>query len=213
MSRDLHISMLDLERLRIVQGGGDKKLLQMILEEKRFQIECDDEHFRNLTAPDPYTPLATALQQIIDGRIDEHLTPRFQFNHAASLIADFLGEPLETTWLSEAKEAFWHDVDVVIQRRRDAGHILEFVWPTLDELLGRGPLLDVPLDPEFPSRTGYLTAREVERAAVAVQRVDLENSDGLNDLRWSAEALDAAEEYRGWLRAAAANRLGLFFHC
>jgi hypothetical protein len=213
MSRDLYVSKLDLEKFRAVQGSGDEELLRRLLEDKRVEIEQLDRHFRELTAPHPYVPLAVALEQIINGRIDEGSTPRFPFESAAALIADHLGEPLENTWLFEAKESFWREVDLVIRKRRRAAGVPKSVWPAFHELLERGPLLAVPLDPELPLGTGYLTASEVQEAASATERVDLEDAEGLDDLTWPEEALEAAWEYRGWLREASADGRGLFFHC
>ena len=213
MSRDLYVCMIDLEKFKSVAGSGDRELLERVLHDRQDLIAAHDEDYRESWPLESYTPLSVALGQIITGTIDPGLTPRFQFEHAVALLADALGEPLETIAFLETRAPFWEEINRVIRQRSRAARLPDSDWPTLDELLERGPLLEVPIDPSLRLGTGYLTGGEIERAAAAVACVDLESTEGLDNLTWPEEALEAAEEYRGWLREAASRRLGLFFHC
>jgi hypothetical protein len=213
MSRDLYVSALDLAQLRAIQGSGDQALLNRVLEKNRGRIAIHDEYFRNFPCVVQYTPLAEAIGQIVRGQVDQDLTPRFQFEHGAALLADSLGEPLEAGLFAECAPAFWAEVDTVICRRLVLAGRAMAAWPALADVLKRGPYLDVPLDPIWRLGSGYLTTGELRAAASAAEACNLEDPDtDCEDLRWPDAALEAAAQYRGWLHHAAERGAGLFFH-
>lgn len=213
MSRDLYVSALDPEQLRALQGSGNQALLASLLDDNRDRVSDHDEYFRTFPGVARYVPLAEALGQIVYGRVNRDLTPIFQFEHAAALLADSLGERLPANLFAECTPAFLDEVDVVIRRRLITAGQSDTAWPALAEILKRGPCLDIPLDPQWPLGSGYLKADEVCTAAKAAGVCALEDlDDALNDLQWPEEALDAANQYRSWLCRAAAKRVGLYFH-
>jgi hypothetical protein len=212
MSRDLHVSAIDLARFRAVCGSEDEDLLASVLERTADHLARHDDFFRGFGGPAVYVPLAEALAQIIRGRMDPTLTPTFQFEHAVGLLADTLGEPLDAELFMEAAQEFWDEVDTVIRRQSVEAGQGETVWPGLEAVLKRGPYLPVPLDPVWPLGSGFLTAEEVGAAAEAAEACQLDSSQALDDLRWPDDAVDAADQYRDWLRYAASRSVGLFFH-
>jgi hypothetical protein len=213
MSRDLYVLLLDLDKLKGVQGSGDRRLLKRILREKEAELLGYDECFRKDPALAPYAPLATAIEQIIIGPLQRQRTLHFQFEAAAAMIADILGKPLASEPLMEARERFWVEVDTVIRKKRTTAGLPKSGWPMLAEILKRGPLLKVPLDRRMRLGTGYLTAEEVRNAFAATGRSNLEDTQGLDKLTWPDLAMEAVRQYQNWLRQAAAKKLGLFFHC
>lgn len=200
MSMTLTVIALDLGRFRAAQGSRDADLLHRVLAKKRDTLDDHDRYFRDRLQLRPYTPLATAMEQIVNGEVDTHLRPLFQFEHAAAILAGVLGEALDADWFAEVRSGFLAAVDAVV---RVAGP----AWPALRDVLCRGPLLDVPLDPAMPLGTGYLTADEVQVAAAAAERIDLD------ELAGSDVAAEAAAQYRDWLREARGIEQDLFFHC
>jgi hypothetical protein len=210
MSIDLIVSALDTTRFYTVCGGKDEELLQRVLKAKGVEIASHDEYFRDWVGPDKYQSLRVAIRQIISGTIDGGLEPLFQFEHAAAMIADVVGMPLESEILMDAKEAFWMEVNQTIDEYRDAlGKVTE--WLTLEEVLTRGPLLDIPLSP-IRLGTGFLTPDEVSAHDAALPP-QLEIPVGCADqLTWPDEVLEALQAYREWIGTAAEHRLGLFFH-
>jgi hypothetical protein len=213
MSRNLYVSALDLEKFRSVQGSRDEALLDSALDRNRELIVEHDRYFRTFPGITRYTPLAEALAQIVRGEVDRTLSPLFQFEHAAALLADFLGERLDADQFVESAPALWDEVDAVIRRRLLAASQADFAWPTLAGVLKRGSCLNIPIDPAWPLGSGYLTADEVRTATPTAVACDLETlDDTLDDLQWPEEALDAATQYRSWLLQAAAKGVGLYFH-
>jgi hypothetical protein len=201
--------MLDLEKFRAVQGSGDRSLLREITTKARAEIENYDRQF--LESEGGAQPLAEVIAQIIDGRLDPD-TPRFQFEGAAAMIADAMGEPLPVESLREARGAFCDEVDDLIAALRDVNRIGKTTLLPIGRVLERGPLLKVPLDPKMGLGTGYLTGPEVNRATRALARVDLDQPVGGKRLTWPELANDAVKEYRAWLRSASTHALGLFMH-
>src|SRR5262249_53369055 len=110
-----------------------------------------------------------------------------------------LGEALDADLFAEVRAEFLDAVDAVVRAAGPA-------WPALRDVLCRGPLLDVPLDPAMPLGTGYLATGEVQAAAVTAERADLDDPTG------AAVAAEAAAQSRDWLREARAIGRGLFFH-
>jgi hypothetical protein len=213
MSRDLHVLLLDTMQFQAVQGSGNHALLERILEDCRTRIDAHDRYFRDDMKLIPYMPLADALRQIVNGEIDPNFHPRFQFEHAASLLADALGEELDSDLLMESRPALWNEADFVLRSRSRQAAVPNGSWPPFCALLERGPLLNVPLDePKMRLGSGYLTAVEAERALEAAERVELETESGFEDLRWPGLALEIVRTYRQWLKQASASGEGLFFH-
>ena len=213
MSCDLYVSALDLDRLGSVKGSRDEILLATIIERNRDCIAAHDEYFRVFPGVVQYVPLADAVAQIFRQSIDANIEPRFQFEHAVALIADTMGELLDAGCFAESRASFWIEVDAVICRRLLAADRPCRDWPKLAEVLKRGPFIDIPCDHEHALGSGYLKAEEVLVASSAAALCDLERPDStLDDLQWPDEALDAAKQYRDWLRHASANGLGLYFH-
>src|SRR5262245_33588926 len=171
MSLDLYVCMLDLEKFRAVLGSGDRNLLRRITRQLRAEIESYDAYF--LGSEPGAQPLAVVIAQIIDGKLDPS-TPRFQFEGAAVMIADALGELLPVETLREASGAFCDEVDYLIAFLRDVNGIAPKTLPTIGEILERGPLLKIPLDPKMRLGSGYLTTREVTRAHSAIMCLDLD---------------------------------------
>jgi hypothetical protein len=212
MSRDLVVSMLDLGRFAAVFGSCDGALLEHILSSRREQIVAHDNYLRLWEDPVTYTSLTVAIEQIIDGDVEHTLEPLFQFEHAAGLIAEVLGEPLESDFLSGASEDFWDEVDAVVEGYRRVHSIPPTVLWTVGKLIERGPYLDVPIDPGMRVGSGYLTADEVGRTAAALSDQHF-TADVAERLEWTDDAVDAAEQYRSWIFEAARRGLALFVHC
>ena len=204
--------MLDLDRFGAISGSWDRRLLNRILTRRSDEIASHDAYLISLEDPATYTSLKAAIERIFEGRVDDTLTPRFQFEHAASLIAEELGEPLETDLWTDAKEDFWTEVDAVVAAFRRAHAIATSVLWTPGELIERGPYLEVPIDAEMRVGSGYLTTDEVGRASAAVRHFVF-TADVGQGLDWPDEAVDAAEEYSAWITEAARRGLGLFVHC
>jgi hypothetical protein len=213
MSRNLYVSALDLGQLRAIQSSGDQELLSRVLERNRSRILHHDEYFRSFPGVVRYTPLTEAVGQIVRGQVDSDLTPRFQFEYAVALLADALGEPLESGFFAECAPVFWVEVDTFICRRLILAGQATTAWPALADVLKRGPYLDVPLDSAWRLSSGYLTTGEVRAATSAANACDLvDPAKKCQDLRWPDDALEAAAQYRSWLRQAAERGTGLFFH-
>lgn len=208
MSVSLHVLLLDLAKFKAIQGSGDHRLLRKILREKKEDSADQDEFLSS----DDLT-VAEAIGHVIDGKIDPKARPLFQYEHAAAVIADTIGEVLDSGPLEAGRTDFWDEVDQVIRTRLRKVRAPKSAWPGLSELLDRGPLLKIPVDRENPLGTGFLTAREVVRALRISETFDLESREGLGKLRWPQEALEGACFYRGWLKFAGRRGLGLFFHC
>lgn len=211
MSRDLFVCAIDLDRLNAVYGSEDQKLLRKILRTCKQQIADHDEYWEREMSP--YLSLSVAIQQIINGEIDTQAQPRFQFEHAVNFIADTLGESLDSEVLMESNPDFWDEIDFLIKCLRRQRHIPKSEWPTLDEILNRGPFLKVPLDRKMRLGSGYLTASEVQNANEKVQCVEMEDYEDLEKLTWPTEVCDAVQQYKDWIQKAARKKLGLFFHC
>jgi hypothetical protein len=211
MSQDLFVCTLDLDILHTIYGSGNQKLLRKILRARKQQIADHDDYWGKQMSP--YLPLSAAIQQIIAGEIDTQVQPLFQFEHAVALIADTLGEALNSDVFLEISADFWSEIDCLLKCLRRQEHIPKLVWPTLDELLKRGPFLKVPLDRKMPLGTGYLTASEVQKASEKVRGVEPEKCMNLEELIWPDEASEAVRIYHDWIREAAKKKLGLFFHC
>lgn len=211
MSVSLNVVMLDLAKFKGIQGSGDRFLLRKVFREKKEMIADRDEFLPS--HEQPWLSLADAVRQIIDGHINRKARPLSQFEHAAAVIADTVGETLDAGPLGASRTAFWDEVDQVIRTRLRKTGALKSAWPGLSELLGRGPLLRIPLDHENPLGTGYLTAREVGRALRVAETIDLESGEGLGKLRWPREALEGACFCGRWLKSAGGRGLGLFLHC
>ncbi|MGH9895286.1 MAG: hypothetical protein ACREA0_25535, partial [bacterium] len=160
-----------------------------------------------------FLSLPSAMEQIVLGTIDPNAAPKFQFEHAAVLLADSLGERLDATFFEDTRTALWDEVDSVISARQANDSGAASSWPTLSQVLDRGPLLKVPLDSSMPLGTGYLTKLEVAQAWEAAENLDLESEEGLPELEWTDEALEGARVYRQWLEQTTRGDLGLFLHC
>jgi hypothetical protein len=212
MSRDLVVSMLDLGRFAAVLGSRDRPLLDHILSSRREQIVAHDDYLKLWEDPATYTSLTGAIERIFDGRVEHTFEPLFQFEHAAGLIADVLGEPLESDLLSGASEDFWEEVDAVLEGYRQVHSIPPAVLWTLRELIARGPYLEVPIDAGMRVGSGYLTADEVGRTAAALRDQDF-TADVAQRLEWPDEAVEGAEQYRDWIFQAARRGFALFMHC
>jgi hypothetical protein len=211
MSVDLIVTALDLDRFRAAQGSRDVALLRHVLAAKETDIAKHDEYFQDEDTTGRYQPLGTAIQQIIYGTIDENLEPLFQFEHGAATIADVMGEVLDSDVLVEAKEDFWREVNILIRECRKASNHTAAGWPTLDAVLSRGPVLDVPLA-RLRLGTGHMTRREVRNVtALMPDRVEIPAA-AAKRLTWPDQALEAVQGYRDWIRIAADRGLGLFFH-
>jgi hypothetical protein len=211
VSISLYVAMLDLEEFRAVQGSCDRALLQNVLRKKKEEIADRDEFLSG--DYEPHLSVAEAIHQIIDGHIDRKAQPLCQFEHAAALIADTLGETLDPGPFAASRTEFWDEVNTVIRRKLRRAGARESAWPRLPEVLARGPLLRVPLDRENPLGTGYLTARQVVRAWRAGEALNLEIADAVGKLRWPEDTLEGARCYRLWFKAATAKGFGLFLHC
>jgi hypothetical protein len=213
MSANLYVYALDFTTFSAVQGSRDAQLLKFIHAEKGKYMAAHDDYFRSWVQADPFLPLSKAVEQIIHGTIDVQATPRFQFEHAAVVIAASLGERLDTDFFLETNPELWDEVDEVIQTRVTAAALADPFLPGLAEVLDRGPLLQVPLDSSMRLGTGYLTYQEIMHIWTVVHHVDLDNEEGLAALSWPDEALEGAKVYRSWLEQATVKKCGLFFHC
>ena len=214
MSLNLCVSALDLDRLGAVAGSRDEAQLASLLERNADRLARHDAYFRSFPGVSTYTPLGEVVSQVVRGRVDPELTPRFQFEHAVALLADSLGEVLDADLFNGADPSFWGEVHTAIRRRLSRAGRSENAWPRIETVLRRGPYLSVPVDPVWPLGSGYLTASEVDVAAEMAAACDLEtpDDDDLADLSWPNDAVEAASQYREWLRHAASRRIGLYFH-
>lgn len=211
MSQDLVVIAIDLDRFQAVFGSRDKRLLESVLTTKALEIAHHDEYFRDWVETGQYRSMREAIEQIVDGRPQRSFQPLFQFEHAAAMLADVMGEPLESDPFIEVKEDFWDEVNDTISECRSLTRIPSVTWPTLDEALARGPLLDVPLD-KVRLGTGYLKASEVQAASVAIPENALIPQGWLERLTWPEETLVAMQAYRDWIHVACERERGLFFH-
>jgi hypothetical protein len=213
MSQTLYISAIDLDRLVAVFGSDDTAMLDAVLRRAAVQTQRHDVYFATFPDVTVYRPLAEALEQIVRGAPDPHFSPLFQFEHAAALLADTLGKPLDAECFKETSPSFSDDVDELISAAvKEAGQ-QEAVWPSLASVFRRGTCFDIPLDQKWPLGSGYLTGSEVESAAAVAEACDLAAAAGiLQDLRWPDDTVSAAEQYVDWLRHAAVDRRGLYFH-
>jgi hypothetical protein len=212
MSRNLYVYRIDLEQFGAIAGSRDKPFLHRILDQKRDEITFHDKYFGSAAGHGSYTPLARALEHLIDGTIDRDIRPLFQYEHAAVLIAAAIGESLDSDVLMESSPAFCQEVDRVIEKRGRASGVSPAQWPRLAKLLERGPYLKVPLDTKMRLGTGYVTKEEAKRARKATVKVDLESLAGMEEFHWPQQALEAAQAYREWLLRADEGGRGLFLH-
>ena len=214
MSVTLHVHAIDLQALRRIEGSKDEALLASLLSRGAGRLAEHDAYFAHFPQVSDYTALGEAVSQIVRGHVDPRLAPRFQFEHAVAFIVDLIGEPLAADAFAERASALWDEVDTVILRSLRAGNQPATAWPSIRILLERGPLLDVPLDPAWRLRTGYLHLDEAEAALQAAKACAPEDlADALHDLAWPDDAIDGAVQYRDWLECAVRGRKGLFFHC
>lgn len=211
MSRDLYVAALDLDAFRRVQGSRDAALVERVRAEKARMIEAADDFFRRSTCAHDLAVLA-ALARIVDGAVTRASKPEPQYEHAAALLADTLGEAVDNELVREAVPDFYVPVDSAIRQRTRAAGLPRAAWPALEEVMGRGPLLDIPLDGTCRLGTGYLTHVEIAAALETAEQVELGDPASLQGVRWPEEALEIASAYRDWLRAADRRSVGLFLH-
>lgn len=211
MSKDLLVTVLDLTRFERAVGSRDQELLRLVLGEKSPEIAAHDDYFRDWVEGGRYDSIALAITRIINGDLGAPLEPLFQFEHAAAMIADAMGIPLDSEALTEVKEDFWDEVNIAIQHCRTSLGLTGEIWPTLEDVLLRGPLLDIPLA-SIRLGSGYLTAVEARAADGALPASAAGCRPELEALTWPDEALDAVEAYREWIRAAADAGRGLYLH-
>lgn len=209
MSLDLYVCAIDLMKFCAVFGTGDRKLFNCITSKRRAEIVSYDNYF--LGSEPSVKPIESVIKQIIDGKLDPD-TPKFQYEGAAAIIADVIGEPLPVETLREAKAAFCDEVDRVIIAVRDSNRIAARTLPSIGEILLRGPLLKVPLDPKMRLGIGYLTIHEVNRACTALTRANLKRGLEGSHLKWRALTQEGVAEYRKWLTSAVERKRALFLH-
>ncbi len=213
MSVDIYVSMLNLQKFQAIERSNDRELLRKIKNDHEKDIIDRDEYFRNILSIEPYLPLNVAIEQIIFGQSYRKISPCFQYEHAAAIIADTMGEHLDTASFQECNRDFLEEVELLIRNGLSVANLPESGWPVMSTILERGPLLKIPMDPEMQLGTGYLTDKEVQKIAGVANKVDLEKVCLLATLSWSEDSLQAVKDYRRWLRIAEKKRLGLFFHC
>src|ERR1700760_4362453 len=189
MSRDLYVYSLDLERLRSLQGSRDLDFLNRLLEIKKERIQKHDDYFRQVLDMDSLFPLQKALEQIICNQIDDGVVPLFQFEHAVALLASSLGKPLGSELMLDVKSALWDEVDSTVRIKLRMAGLAESALPTFGEILKRGPLLEIPIDPDLPLGSGYLWKDEVQHYVRIAEAVDVDDTFGLEELTWPDEAL------------------------
>jgi len=211
MSWSLSVISLDLDQLRRARGGRDGALLQRVLREEKDQIAFHDGVFRKPRSP--YLPLAKAIAQTIAGSVDPAARPRFQYEHAVAAIARSLGEPLDAEAFAECSDDLWNEINRFIRRARSGAGLSSSRWPAISAILQRGPFVDVPLDAAMRLGTGYLDGSECRTIAQALAALRFEDLARGEELEWPDETVDAAEQYRGWVRHASEHAQGLFFHC
>jgi hypothetical protein len=213
MSENLYVCSIDLSRFRGVQGSGDRRLLKRILATKAADIDEYDSYFAD--SDPPARPLADVIEEIVVGKFAP-ASPRWQYEWAAVMIANALGTSLNVEALQEAKPLLAREVDALIIALRQRRKISAAAWPTIGEVLKRGPLLDVPLDSKHRLGTGYLTATESINAFAAATRSGWDDDDCVArlrlKLRWPEISRAAVAEYVTWLDAAARRRRALFVH-
>lgn len=210
MSLNLSVYKLEIPRLRAVQGSSDRVLLLRVIDENRELIEQHDQFYRSGAAR--YLSLADAVGQIIEGVVDEQAEPLFQFEHAAALIAGTLGEVLDPGLLRESHPELWEDADTFLQDQLVKAGFAQSAFLSLESLLSRGPVLEIPIDPLNPLGSGYLTGEEVQQALEVFGSIDLGDDGALGTLLYDEEALDVVRSYSSWIADAARDALGLYFH-
>lgn len=181
-----------------------------VVDENRELIAEHDQFYQGGLAH--YLPLAKAVGQIIDNKVDLHAEPLFQYEHAAALIAATLGETLDPGMLRESHPDLWQDADTLLRDRLAKAGLEQSALLSLDSLLSRGSALEIPLDPLNPLGSGYLTSEEVQQAREAFGRIDLNDESELEGLLFGEDALEVARSYSSWIAEAASDGIGLYFH-
>lgn len=213
MSRSLYVSSIAIDRLVAVFGSADTALLDRVKHDAAERLRRHDAYFATFPGVAVYHPLAEALELIVRGKPDPRFTPLFQFEHAAAVLADTLGEPLDSDLFQECSPSFWDDVDEAIGRALAATRQSSGSWPAIAALLARGSCLPIPRDPAWPLGSGFLRHDEVARAAAAADACDLDAlATVIQDLNYPDDTIAALEQYREWLRHAAEAGRGLYLH-
>ena len=143
MSQDLYVSALDLSMFRAAMGSDDRKMLARILASRKDDIAGYDSYFARSNPP--ARPLALVIEEVITGKLLKG-TPAWQYEGAVAQIADALGTPLHVEVLFEARAAFCLEVDRLIKDLRKRARIAATLWPSIDEIMKRGPRLKIPTD-------------------------------------------------------------------
>ena len=211
MSRNLWVSAIDLDMLKGAAGSRRTDLFDAVMASRRDVISLHDRRWKRMYPG--YTPIEAALRRVIDGAITTDLVPLFQYEHAVALLADTLGTPLDASAFNEAAATLYRDVEALVRAAvRDTGPP-EHACFSVDEVLRLGPPIPVPLDPEMPLGSGYMTRDEVSACRRALGGADLERvARRIPELTWPREALEGALQYKRWMEDADRRSFGLFLH-
>jgi len=209
MSLDLYVCALDLEAFGAVSGSRSRALLDRVAATMKLELHGYDRYFVGQQAG--VRPLLAVIEQIINGQLDAG-TPVFQLEAAAAMIADTMGNALPVETLREAKGDFVDDVNHMLVALREDNGIASQSLATLDEILARGPYLDIPLDAKMRLGSGYWSASEVAITSAALTARPLKWRAKTKRMRWPELAREAVNEYFGWIDAAARIGRGLFMH-
>jgi hypothetical protein len=191
MSTAVYAYLVPVAQLRAVPGSRDETLLTAVAQFTGF-LKSIDELARHADEDEKPPRCVDAARQIIYG---EPLDDRYGYvyGYAYEAIGRALGTEMERSWTQIARSYDWFKV-------------LEEALKTLTiplrvtDLVGRGPLFDLPEPDDFPG-LGWWTADELAAAARAFAERDLNRLDSstTHSLGRVAEALD---DIRSWVMAA-----------
>ena len=212
MSRDLFVSAVDLDKLYSIYGSKDTILFRKICDCQSERITVYDDSTKTQKAADQPL-LAQAVRNVIDGEVKVSAQNIYQYEFASALIAETIGEQMNSSAFIECSELLWNEINHLISQYRRSAGISKSVWPTTNELLKKGSGMPYLPKATVASQTGFLTTTEVRSAWLATEHLALDQADDLNNFDIKNEARRAVNQYRIFLKEGATKSLGLFFRC
>jgi hypothetical protein len=198
MSTAVYVYSVPADQLRAAPGSKDKQLLAVGRKLKDF-FETIDEIAEDLDEDEEERPpkCAAAYRQIVNG---EPYAEGFGYvyGYAYEGLCMALGAETERSWTQIARSYDWFkEINAALAALR--------IKLKITDLLGRGPLIDIPTPDDFPA-LGWWTADDVAAAAIAFKALELNRLDG-ETKKVVKRVSDAIEDIRSWI-AVASDRPG-----
>jgi hypothetical protein len=193
MSTAVYVYSVPVDRLRAAPGSRDKALLAEASELQGF-FETIDEIAEDRDEEEEQPPTCeAAYRQIVNGKpfADDF---GYVYGYAYEGLCMALGAETERSWTQISRSYIWFE-------EIDAALAALSIKLKVTDLVGRGPLIDIPRPDDFPA-LGWWTADEVAAAICAFETLDRNRLD--EEITKTVQRVaDAIEDIRSWLMVAA----------